>query len=105
MISLHLLLAISNTTQVPTLSLSFQLCFTSGKCFQSAFFVIFRHDTSDASHSLCPAIACRIFLGLMIHTPNLRIMRSWGQAQKRPKQRSKKGSPPDSQNGSSANPV
>jgi hypothetical protein len=77
-ISLHLLLLISKTTQIPTLSEFLQLPLTSPKCFQSVetFLTILYQADKDAAHSGCALLASRIFFRLITRTINLRILRS-----------------------------
>ena len=61
----------SKTTQLPTLSEFFQLCFTSRKCAQSALLATLYQANEDASHSGCSLLASRIFFRLM--TPTRKI--------------------------------
>lgn len=80
-ISLHLLWLISKTTKRPTTSEFLQLSRTSEKFSQSAFFAILYQAFRDAPHSLCLAVASLIAFRLTIRMKNLRILRSWSQAE------------------------
>src|ERR1700736_4732698 len=81
-ISLHLLWLISKTTKRPTTSEFLQLFRTSAKFFQSAFFAILYQAFRDAPHSLCLAVASLTPFRLTIRITNLRILRSFSQAEK-----------------------
>src|SRR6201981_2703439 len=80
-ISPHLLWLMSKTTKRPTTSEFLQLFRTSAKFFQSALFATLFQAFRDEPHSLCLAVASLIAFRLTIRMTNLRILRSWSQAE------------------------
>ena len=69
------MLAMSNTTQMPTKSTLRQDCLTPGKFFQSAALAILCHDSKDAFHSECSLLASLFrFLVIILTDTSLQIV-------------------------------